>query len=385
MSDNAPLQQVTILGDGCAALSLAARADEFPGHHFTIVSPKDAPPPQDHIWGFWGLANGTGALPSNHNKNIVAAAGMARASWPKWSIITEDDAVVMASSARPYHALQRSVWINHCRAEANAASVAFTDKPPRANDPHTAIFDSRPPQVPNGMMLQHFTGVEVRVDRPVFDPGTAILMDFRVDQSEGMHFIYLLPFSAQEALVESTLFTPHILQDDFYMTAIHSYLERHYGVTAFETIRRERGVIPLGMLARRDAEIPGIGGNGGAIRPSSGYAFIFIQKQIEAALAAVHADNGRGGLAFQVPHKSVDLWMDAVFLTVLRNWPDRAPDLFMRMARALSGDQFARFLSGEAGWALRLKVIIAMPKWLFICAVFSFAGLNGRPQQSGSG
>ncbi len=40
----------------------------------------------------------------------------------------------------------------------------------------------------------------------------------------------------------------------------------------------------------------------------------------------------------------------------------------MRMARALSGDEFARFLSGEAGWGLRLKVVMAMPKWPFIRA-----------------
>ena len=39
------------------------------------------------------------------------------------------------------------------------------------------------------------------------------------------------------------------------------------------------------------------------------------------------------------------------------------------MSRALDGDEFALFLSGEAGWVLRLKVILAMPKWIFIKAV----------------
>jgi lycopene beta-cyclase len=32
----------------------------------------------------------------------------------------------------------------------------------------------------------------------------------------------------------------------------------------------------------------------------------------------------------------------------------------------LSGDEFARFLSGEAGWGLRLKVVMAMPKLPFL-------------------
>ena len=38
-------------------------------------------------------------------------------------------------------------------------------------------------------MLQHFLGQEIEVERPVFDDSTAILMDFRVDQTHGMHFI----------------------------------------------------------------------------------------------------------------------------------------------------------------------------------------------------
>ena len=58
--------------------------------------------------------------------------------------------------------------------------------------------------------------------------------------------------------------------------------------------------------------------------------------------------------------------MDTVLLTVLRHWPEWAPELFQRMGRALDGDEFARFLSGEADWPLRLKVIIAMPKAPFL-------------------
>ena len=198
-------------------------------------------------------------------------------------------------------------------------------------------------------------------------------MDFRVDQSQGMHFIYLLPFSATEALVESTLFSARTLDEDFYTGAIDSYLERYFGLTSFEILRRERGVIPLATLPRRDPEIPGLGGNGGAIRPSSGYAFIFIQKQVSEA---VESAKRTGRLVVKSPHRQIDLWMDAVLLSVLRHWPEHAPDLFMRMARALSGDEFARFLSGEAGWGLRLKVVMAMPKWPFIRATLRL--VSGR-------
>ena len=283
----------------------------------------------------------------------------------------------MRSQERPYTALHRLDWTAHCRAAASRAGVATLDGDEAATAADQ-VFDSRPPPVPDGMMLQHFLGLEVRSRRAVFDPDTAILMDFRVDQARGMHFIYLLPFSATEALVESTLFTPSVCPESYYRREIATYLEAHFGLDEFETLRTERGVIPLGILPPRDPSIPGVGGNGGAIRPSSGYAFPFIQKQIDLAIAS--ACEGRE-LGFAVPHRRVDLWMDAVLLTVLRHWPERAPELFLQMGRALDGDEFARFLSGEADWPLRLKVIMAMPKAPFLRGLVRLLA-GSRPQRT---
>ena len=73
--------------------------------------------------------------------------------------------------------------------------------------------------------------------------------------------------------------------------------------------------------------------------------------------------------------------MDAVLLTVLRHWPERAPELFLRMGRVLDGDEFARFLSGEANWPLRLKVIMAMPKALFLRGFVRLVA-GSRPQRT---
>ena len=366
-------RQVQIIGDGCAALSLAARAAELPDHEITLVRPAGAPAAAEHIWGFWGGAG------------LEAATRLARASWASWVIATETDQVVMTSTARPYFALRRSDWTTYCRGRAAAAGVVMLDETlatgagiepgiEPATQPGIQQFDSRPPPVPQGMMLQHFIGLEVRAPTPVFDPQTAILMDFRVDQSHGMHFVYLLPFSPTEALVESTLFSPETLAEEDYLAAIRDYLARHYGVSEFETLHRERGVIPLGQLKRRDPAIEGIGGNGGAIRPSSGYAFIFIQRQIDNAIREAGAT---GRLAVTSPHKGIDLAMDAVLLTVLRHWPETAPELFLRMGKALTGDEFVRFLNGEADWGLRLKVVMAMPKLPFLRGALRLV-TNGR-------
>ena len=365
MSPDHAMRQVHVLGDGCAALSLAARANELAGHRLTLVRPQGAPPETDHVWGFWD------------GPSLAAASSLARKRWHSWSIVTSRGKAILRSQERPYTALHRLDWTTQCRAAASRAGVATLNSE-EAAIAADLVFDSRPPPVPDGMMLQHFLGLEVRSRRAIFDPDTAILMDFRVDQSRGMHFIYLLPFSATEALVESTLFTPSVCPESYYRGEIAAYLEAHFGLDEFETLRTERGVIPLGILPPRDPSIRGIGGNGGAIRPSSGYAFPFIQKQIDRAIAT--ACEGRE-LDFAVPHRRVDLWMDTVLLTVLRHWPEWAPELFQRMGRALDGDEFARFLSGEADWPLRLKVIIAMPKAPFLRGLVRLLA-GSRPERT---
>jgi lycopene beta-cyclase len=215
-------------------------------------------------------------------------------------------------------------------------------------------------------MLQHFIGWEVQAKPGSFDDSKAILMDFRCDQSHGMHFIYCLPFSDSQALVESTVFSPNIEQDEFYEGAISTWLSDCARVGQFKVLRREKGAIPLGLMRRHDQNFQGIGGNCGAIRPSSGYAFSFIHKQIRKAIKSFEESKK---LIFVSPHKKIDLWMDRIFLSVLRHQPQYAPRIFSALAKSLTGDEFAKFLSGEASSKMRLKVIFAMPVRPFIIAL----------------
>ena len=73
------MREIRILGDGCAALSLAARATELPSHKITLVRPEGAPPDSEHIWGFWGT-----------DKTDIAGR-IARASWSRWAIVTSEE------------------------------------------------------------------------------------------------------------------------------------------------------------------------------------------------------------------------------------------------------------------------------------------------------
>lgn len=346
---------VAVLGDGCAALSLAAQADRLSDYALSVIAPAGTGSTQDHIWGFWQMPWLQDVLP------------LVRKTWSRWTIRNAETAVVMQAAEYPYHAVTRQHWMAHCMARATQHGVTFAEDRSSLDDvKQRHIFDSRPPKRHPDMMLQHFIGWEVRAAAGSFDDSTAILMDFRCDQTCGMHFIYCLPFSDREALVESTLFSPALVPDTFYETAITSWLNDCANVSDFEVIRREKGAIPLGLMARHDPALSGIGGNGGAIRPSSGYAFSFIQKQIATGIARVSAGNALG---FVTPHRPIDLWMDRIFLSVLRHQPQHAPQIFTALAARLTGDEFALFLSGEATMALRAKVVSAMPPWPFLQAL----------------
>ena len=347
-----------IIGAGCAGLSLARYKAEA-GHPPHIITDKSSENRPDHLWGFW------------RTSWLSEPAIAAKAKWHKWQICDDKHIITHHSDLHPYYGLMASDWLASCVEKVTNAGGQIEIEDVMIKSDHL-YFDSRPPQAPKGCLLQHFIGQHITTDKPIFAADTAILMDFRADQSQGLHFFYLLPFSETEALVESTLFTPQILADDDYRTAIKTYLATIFDCHDFTITHEEKGAIPLADLTPAkesfDDNIIPIGAASGALRPSSGYGFAFIQaqaKEIAARLA-----NGKSPIP-KLPHRRVDLWMDKVFLDVLETTPQNSPDLFIKMAAALDGDEFATFMSGIAKPKTYLKVILAMPKWIFIKSALS--------------
>jgi lycopene beta-cyclase len=199
----------------------------------------------------------------------------------------------------------------------------------------------------------------------MLDADTATLMDFRVDQSKGLHFIYALPFSSNHLFIESTMISNKIEAKEWYRDAITEWLTRE-GIEVREKLREEVGVIPMQEPQKNISRAPTIGGASGAVRLSSGYAFSAIQTQMTRLTEGIVKGN------YKVPAATSSHlnFMDRVFNDVLISNPRLGVDLFMRTAGALKGDQFAHFMLGSASLTGWLKVISAMPKWPFIKAVW---------------
>lgn len=214
--------------------------------------------------------------------------------------------------------------------------------------------------------LQHFVGQEVTTTQPIFTPGRATLMDYRVDQSKGPHFIYVLPTSRTEALVEDTYFSPERLPRSVYEHNIRAWLEAR-GAGEFTIGREEEGAIPMSSAPVSEAvpnatRIVAIGQRGGAAKPSSGYAFQFIQRQCEALSTHIASHGIASPLTWLPPRSHITTLFDRVFLGYLRRHPQEGPAVFTGLFKNTKADALARFMSEEGGIRDHLAVMNAVPR-----------------------
>jgi lycopene beta-cyclase len=109
-----------------------------------------------------------------------------------------------------------------------------------------------------------------------------------------------------------------------------------------------------------------IGTRGGAVRPSTGYAFTFIQKQVLQI-----KDQLISGKKINTNiHSKIDLFLDKIFIRVIDKYPEIAPTIFSNLAQNINGDEMARFMSGNCDFKTNLKIIFSMPKIPFIKSFF---------------
>ena len=215
------------------------------------------------------------------------------------------------------------------------------------------VFDARPASlrmpVARGevRLLQHFKGFHVRVDSDVFDPQVATLMDFDVSQADGTAFVYALPFSAREALVEATWFSPAVLPEARYDAAVADWMRARVGVSQWSVLHTERGVIPM-TTESLGSEVPAgafpIGLRGDLAKPSTGYAFLAIQRQSEAIATSLRT--GRTPVP-PSPRPARTRAIDRVFLSWLAADPGRGAELLFDLFDRVRPSTLVRFLSDE--------------------------------------
>jgi len=361
---------LAVVGLGAAGGSLAWRLAGAPVR-FAVVEP---PPSSDRrspqrTWCTWG-ASGPGPFGP-----LVAA------SWSRLRLVAADGSSVERSLGSWRYRMLHSADVEAAvRARLAAAGVpvvtGVVQELAAAGDGvrlrgagldlrARRVLDTRPVPVPTTgrtLLLQHFLGRRIRTQAPVFDAGTVTLMDFRVPQPRGgVAFGYVLPTSAHEALVEYTEFSRDLLTDAGYDDAWQEYLHRS-GIGAHEVLGEERGVIPMTDAEFPPHPVPGVhrfGASGGAVRPSTGYAFSAVQRQSDAVAAALAA--GREPRPPQV-HGRRHLLMDSLVLEAVARSRLAGDELFVELFRRNPVHRVLGFLDGSTGLVDDLRLMASAPR-----------------------
>ena len=239
---------------------------------------------RDNFFGFW-LTDWMKPF-----ENIVEK------KWHEWTIGDKKINITHTSSDKPYCVISFKKWKNYCLDSKNKLEIInkkviqyysqqnYFKIITADNNEYYAekIYDSRSVKEKKDELIQHFFGINISVADNTFNENKLTLMHF-TEEKNLLHFIYILPFSHNKALVESTVFSKEIFKSSWYREKIINYLSLK-NISKFEEISTEKGIIPMFFVEEKRSSSPNIfniGIRGGACKPSTGYAFSFLIKQIQ--------------------------------------------------------------------------------------------------------
>jgi lycopene beta-cyclase len=233
---------------------------------------------------------------------------------------------------------------------------------------NSILFDDPVQQKNAHHLLQHFKGWVIETEEDLFDVNACTLMDFRVSQHHGTTFVYVMPLTKRKALVEYTLFTEKLLKEEEYVDGLKSYMKDYLHDVAYTIEEEEFGIIPMtsAKFKRVEGNAMYIGTAGGQTKASSGFTFMFIQKQS----ALIVEQLKKTGKPFYHPTKMDQRynWFDRVLLNVLIKRRVPGDVVFKKMFQKNPIDRIFRFLDNETKLHEELRLIATLPTIPFLRA-----------------
>ena len=364
-----------IAGSGCAGLSLAMRLVKCGklSHKSILIVDKEIKNQNDRTWCFWEEG-------SNQFEEIV------HKRWKQVWFYSDGVSKLLELDPFEYKIIRGGDFYRHCIEHlSKQPNIHFlTAKVEKIDHEDCSItvngdklfaeyiFNSIPskPELNKNefFLLQHFKGLLINTETPQFDDSSATLMDFRVEQESGTTFAYVLPFSPTKALVEYTLFSGEVLDQNEYDIHLKEYITNQLGIEKYEIEEEEFGIIPMTNHKFKPAEgkVINIGSAGGLTKPSSGYTFYFIQKHSQAIVDALLNGGNPSTINSTTPKRFS--YFDSVLLNVLSTGKAKGKEIFTDLFKSNSPQQILRFLNNESSILTDLKIISSLPTFPFLKA-----------------
>ncbi len=230
-------------------------------------------------------------------------------------------------------------------------------------NPNDVILQNQYP-----LLQQHFIGWFIKSKEVVFHKDCATFMDFSVAQKGNTRFMYVLPTSETEALIEYTLFSKDLLPKAEYELEIKNYIQK-LGITEFEIIEKEKGTIPMTCYPfwkKNTKNIVNIGTAGGWTKASTGYTFKNTTKKAKKLTQFLAKKKDLRNF-----HNRTKFWFyDLLLLDILDQHNFLGSSIFSALFKEGKPSLILKFLDEETSIWEDIQVIWKCPKKHFIKALF---------------
>ncbi|MFK7781097.1 lycopene cyclase family protein [Psychroserpens sp.] len=369
-----------IIGNGLAGLQLALKLSEdsfFEDLQIALIDPSNKSE-NDKTWSFW-------------EKDKSQWSSIIHNTWNKASIYTSNKTIDLELLPYTYNSIRAIDFYNEAKArlksktnihfiieevasisENKKVSVTTTNK-----NTYSAshVFDSRIPEeflkekANSISIIQHFKGYVIKTEMEAFEDDRITMMDYRLKDGNQTTFMYVLPFSKTEALIEFTYFTESLVSEATYDKFIKQYIADYLNISDYTITETEIGQIPMtnyDFSKFNTRKVTKIGTGGGWVKGSTGYSFKLTEKKVAAIIENIKANKIPSENLFKRKYK----FYDKVFLKVLKDNNDKGEWVFEKFYGKNNASTMFRFLDEESTLVEDIKIMLSLFSWSFIKAFF---------------
>jgi lycopene beta-cyclase len=382
MNQNLPNTfQYIIAGGGMAGLSLAFYLNQSSLKNQSIlIIDRDVKSANDHTWCFW--EQGKGAFEEIIYRQWNGLWFYGNKGFAEFLAI-EEYAYKMLRGEDFYQfvipLLKQNPNINFL--QADILEIKSTEN---VTEVHThqgvfkagqwvfdSVFVSKFNNPKHHNMLQHFKGWVIESTKPCFEPAQPTLFDFRIEQQNECRFVYVLPHSETKALIEFTIFSDNLLEDESYDIQLKQYIQKVLKIEDYKIMEIESGIIPMSDEPQAISPAPKvirIGTAGGYVKASSGYSFQRTQRFLQALVKNLEKREPLN-ITGHFQTSSWKAFLDSVLLNVMLNKRMPADEIFTKLFKHNRPAEVLKFLDEDTSIWQDIGLMQSVPVLPFIIGV----------------
>lgn len=238
------------------------------------------------------------------------------------------------------------------------------------------IFDSRPISYSNLtkadiVLKQSFIGYHIRCEKNFFDVNDIEMMNFNIDQDKYTQFIYTIPLSKNEALIELTRFGDKLIEGSYANEVLDAYIKNEFGT--YKLINKEIGCIPMTTYLNPIADLKNVlntGTRANMIKPSTGYGFKNMYAFAENVAEQFLIGEMKTINQLQTNKQSRFYFYDTLLLIILRDWPAEGKHIFTSLFKTSSIRSVLNFLDEKSSIQQEIFLFLKLPIIPFLKALF---------------